>query len=264
MHIGTLFPSARTASGETKGGVVVIKMNTNGGPTMVKSTEGVPTVTATPAAASTSTSEDTTTTTDGTEGELRLKMNLTYTDRDKEGVQTRSSTFGLSSSDAPYYQNRGVRKAVLLTQYVNLVRSLLGGLPINTTTGIPTFDPRHPPAAAKQVSEPDDTEGSSTSSDIDPKESAAAAGLDGDRARWLPGGAVRLPVPLRATVSTFIAHFESEMKELGDLTLRKELAVLQKFIADPPTAGPVTAAGGGGGVAANGAAAPRQRPFMMM
>jgi len=99
MKIATLFPSAKEKDGQTKGGVVLIKMKK-------KSNTGE-----------------------------SLKLRITYEDWfgkkciDDQVVQ-------LKGEQANYYQDTGVRKAIVLTQFANLIRNYLAGIEIDSSAGI--------------------------------------------------------------------------------------------------------------------------------
>jgi len=99
MKIATLFPSAKEKDGQTKGGVVLMKLKK-------KSNDS-----------------------------SSLKLKITYEDwfgkkwNDEQEIQ-------LKSEVPNYYQDSGVRKGILLTQYANLVRNFLAGKEVDATTGI--------------------------------------------------------------------------------------------------------------------------------
>lgn len=86
MHVNTLFPSKTNESGEVKGGVVLLKLKKK---------------------------------TDAPSGEV--KLTVSYTDRNGtsyENYQTVEVTDG-----AERYDNTGIRKAIVLTRYVNTLKN---------------------------------------------------------------------------------------------------------------------------------------------
>ncbi len=89
MKVNTLFPS-KTEGGETKGGIILLKLNKTG-------------------------SEE-------SSGKLVLKVS--YEDRNgKKDSDEKVINFADKSVD--YYDNTGIRKAILLTRYVNLMKDWL-------------------------------------------------------------------------------------------------------------------------------------------
>ena len=84
MHINTLFPSAANSSGEVKGGIVVLKLK--------KIQDG----------------ED-------------VNLKVSYKDN-KEKEHSNEQNVKFKSENDDYYDNQGIRKAVVLARYVNLMK----------------------------------------------------------------------------------------------------------------------------------------------
>lgn len=87
MNVNTLFPSKTTSDGEVKGGVILLKLSKKEN--------------------SNSESSD-------------IVLNVSYKDRNGEEYQN-SQTVTFTSED-PYYDNTGIRKAIVLTRYANLIK----------------------------------------------------------------------------------------------------------------------------------------------
>lgn len=86
MNVNTLFPSKTTNEGEVKGGVILLKLNKKN---------------------------------DNGSGEL--KLNVSYKDR-KGQEFTNSQVVGFDNNEE-YYDNTGIRKAIVLTRYVNVLKN---------------------------------------------------------------------------------------------------------------------------------------------
>lgn len=86
MHVNTLFPSKTTTNGEVKGGVVLLKLN--------KKSQ-------TPSGS--------------------LKLNVAYKDRTGKPYSN-SQTVELTQTEE-YYENTGIRKAIVLTRYANVLKN---------------------------------------------------------------------------------------------------------------------------------------------
>ncbi len=89
MYISTLFPS-KSEGGETKGGVVLIKLNPTG---------------------------------DVTESS-QISLNVSYENRSGQS-NTVSSNIDFDAEDGEFYQNDGIRKAVTLARYVDFLQNWL-------------------------------------------------------------------------------------------------------------------------------------------
>lgn len=87
MNINTLFPSKTTDSGEVKGGVVLLKLNKKN---------------------------------NSTSGDLTL--NVSYKNREGKAFSN-SQTVTFNTSSDEYYENNGIRKAILLVRYANLLKN---------------------------------------------------------------------------------------------------------------------------------------------
>lgn len=88
MNINTLFPSKTSEEGEVKGGVVLVKLNEN---------------------------------TENKNGKLELEVS--YKDRNgKEFKNTQTINFDKNKNEE-FYDNLGIRKAIVLTRYVNILKN---------------------------------------------------------------------------------------------------------------------------------------------
>ena len=86
MHINTLFPSARNSSGDVKGGIVVLKLK------RVKEAENPD-----------------------------ISLNISYKDNEEtEHSNSRKVEFKMNTAD--YYDNTGIRKAIVLARYTNVMK----------------------------------------------------------------------------------------------------------------------------------------------
>jgi len=161
MTVGTLFPSAKEREDATKGGVIVIKLLPS----------------------SSSPSETPV-----------LKIALSYETRDGE-KQAEEISIEMLDKEPDYYQDDGVRKALLLTHYVNLVKNYIGRVKISEETGI-----SNPPLTQPSI-------------------------------RISSGDVKQHYQPLFAK---FLRYFEREMEALGDETLAKEFKVIESLGAEKP------------------------------
>ena len=84
LHINTLFPSASNSSGEVKGGVILLKLN------KIK------------------------------DGENEFDLKVTYETR--EGKKEEDISKVRFEQTDEYYNNTGIRKAIVLARYVNLIK----------------------------------------------------------------------------------------------------------------------------------------------
>ena len=95
MKVNTLFPSSSNSSGEAKGGIILLKLK-------CISTCG------------TGLKEE-------IEGE-KLKLSVSY--KDRNGKQySNSQEVQFKNADSEYYDNTGIRKGIVLTRYVNLMKN---------------------------------------------------------------------------------------------------------------------------------------------
>lgn len=88
MNVNTLFPSKTTSDGEVKGGVVLLKLS--------KKNEN-----------SNDINED-------------ITLNVSY--KDREGKEYQNSQIVSFTNNQEYYDNTGIRKAILLTRYANTLK----------------------------------------------------------------------------------------------------------------------------------------------
>ncbi len=118
MKVNTLFPSSSNSSGENKGGVILVKLKSN-------------------FTCGTNLQEE-------MQNE-NIKLTVSYKDRDGEShSNSQNVKFGNSISEDEYYENTGIRKAILLTRYANLMKNWIlyerseedNRFLINTETGI--------------------------------------------------------------------------------------------------------------------------------
>lgn len=86
MHINTLFPSARNSSGDVKGGIVVLKLK------RVKEAENPD-----------------------------ISLNISYKDNE-ETEHSNSQKVEFKMNTADYYDNTGIRKAIVLARYTNVMK----------------------------------------------------------------------------------------------------------------------------------------------
>lgn len=87
MNINTLFPSKTTDTGEVKGGVVLLKLNKK-----------------------------------NNEDEGTLTLNVSYKDREGKTFNN-SQVVNFKTTSSEYYDNTGIRKAILLTRYANALKN---------------------------------------------------------------------------------------------------------------------------------------------
>lgn len=86
MYVNTLFPSKTTNNGEVKGGVILLKLNKKS-----ENTAG------------------------------KLKLDVTYKDRNGKEYSN-SQEVEIKSNGEDEYQNTGIRKAIVLTRYANVLK----------------------------------------------------------------------------------------------------------------------------------------------
>lgn len=97
IKVNTLFPSSSNSSGENKGGVILVKLKSN-------------------FTCGTNLQEE-------MQNE-NIKLTVSYKDRDGESCSNfQNVKFGNSISQDEYYENTGIRKAILLTRYANLMKN---------------------------------------------------------------------------------------------------------------------------------------------
>lgn len=175
VSVNTLFPS-RTTDGKTEGGVVLVKLERtdDGGDT------------------------------DGAQGDTDgdtapVTLRASYETRDGERHET-ERTVQFADHDAPYYETTGVRKAVALSRYADLVRNWM---------------------AYERAKAGDGS--------VD----APSEGIDHRTLGEWEQQSVDLQVtdPYPARFKAFREYFAAEADALGDEDLQQELAILDALIA---------------------------------
>jgi len=164
MKIGTLFPSSRK-NGETKGGVVVLKLKKKNNDVV----DG-----------------------DGDDDDDDVKLVVKYEDEDGNKYQQEEKIKLKKWNDEVYFENLGVRKAILLTHYVNFLKNYLQGVTLNEQSGI---------LAPKKT-----TSGVTHSARLD----------DNAKKIW----------------NHFVDYVQKEMEIIGDDNLRKDLSVLENILKE--------------------------------
>lgn len=164
LHVDTLFP-APTRNGSTKGGVVLVELERTGGPTNVT-------------------------------------VEATYENRSGVRQRTvRSVTF--ERSGPPHYDTSGVRKAIVLSRYADLMGNWVAYERGCLADGSPA-----PPGEG-----------------IEPHE-------DRDLGQWERQSAeLRVSDRYRPRLRRFLAYFRAEARALGDESLRREERVLERLLA---------------------------------
>lgn len=163
MHVNTLFPS-RTEDGETKGGVVLLRLSKTGG---------------------------------GDE----LRLVASYEDRDGESHET-VETVRFGDARPEHFENSGVRKAVLLSQYGDLLRSWVE----YERASLADEEPETP------------TDG------IGPHE-------ERELGRWERQSTdLQVSPPYGERIAAFADHFEAEREALGDEELEQELDLMETIL----------------------------------
>lgn len=186
MKINTLFPSS-TEDEQVKGGVILVKLK--------KSSQG--------------------------NGQIALKLHY----KDRQGKQFKVADKVDFGKDRPGFDNNGVRKAVLLTEYVSLIKNWLldAHKGCNDQLKRPIVLPLPRYGLVNPLTRPE--------MQLLPTWERKSCKLD-----ISPG--------YRNFFTLFSKHFKSEMQVIGDKTLEKELKVLMKLSdvateSAPPDTGPV-------------------------
>ena len=175
IHVNTLFPSARNDNDEVKGGIILLKLNKNN-------------------------------LTDN--GEVTLKVS--YRDSKNEYHQNEQNITFIEN-DKEFYDNTGIRKAIVLTRYVNILKDWI----------------LYERANKNKQYLIDDTSGileyNYTENDI--------YSVLGEHER----ASVNLTVSeeYKEILEEFKTHFESEIKEIKDNSLKQEIKVIDKLIDAP-------------------------------
>lgn len=167
MKVNTLFPS-KTEAGATKGGVILIQLAKK--------------------------SED-----------PHIKLAVSYEDREGK-TDSDTQEFDFTSNGIEYFENSGVRKAILLARYVNLMKDWIN-------------DERQ----AMYIEKPVTPVVSETSGIVVPE--LIELGPWEQQSVSLTVSSV-----YKSIFSEFLSHFQSEMSSIGDTTLEKEAAILEKLV----------------------------------
>lgn len=180
MKVNTLFPSSRNESGEAKGGVILLKLS----PAIVDFKEDP-----------------------GFEG---TQITVSYKDRDGKEHKNEQKV-SLKNTTEEYYDNTGIRKAIALTRYANLMKNWIlyergeedRTMLITVTTGIKDCEY----CTQEQVRV-----------------------LLGENER----SSVKLSVSKEYSEAfkKFKEYFEKEMKEIGDNEMKQEIDILNMLIKD--------------------------------
>ncbi len=165
LHVDTLFPS-RTSGGRTKGGVVLVKLERTG---------------------------------DADE----VTLTASYEDRNHEAFET-TETVTFQDRDPEHFDNSGIRKAVLLSRYSDLMKGWVQHERARLSETAP--DPEPPEEGIEPPEERDLGEWERQSTDLVVSEEYA------DR------------------IATFNDHFESEMNAIGDDNLSQEVALMETIL----------------------------------
>ena len=174
MRINTLFPSP-AEEGQVKGGVVLVKLKKTGS------------------------------------GNTPVRITLSYADRAGKKYRTTSIVdFSGTGPDRNFFANQGIRKAILLTEYVSLIKNWL----LDTRQGCDDTVRREPPAPrpGQLLMNPD----------LRPESKTIAT--------W-----ERTSCPLtvsegyRRFFTLFATHFQQEMAQVHDPALQRDLDVLYQL-----------------------------------
>lgn len=172
MYVNTLFPSASNENSEVKGGIILIRLKKN----------------------SNSSSD--------------MKLTVTYEDRSgKKYSSEESVVIPNELGNKEYYDNTGIRKGIVLTRYVNLLKNWL------------LFEKTE---NKKYVLEDDAGIVDFNYTDIEIKD------ILGDWERTSEKLTVRKEY--KEHFKTFKKYFENEIKQIKDDALKQEIEVLEKLI----------------------------------
>lgn len=178
MKVNTLFPSKKE-EGKTKGGLVILKLK--------KLTD-----------------------------DARMKLKVSYENRLGE-KDSSEETVELKNNNAEFFENKGIRKGILLSRYADLMKSWIK-------------DERKSYSEKQPVTKPLVTYETGI---IVPEES-----IEPQLGRW-----ERQSIPLQVSEHykdlflEFKSYFENERNVIGDDTLNKEIAVLNKLSSYNPQTG---------------------------
>jgi Ca-activated chloride channel family protein len=192
MRINTLFPSAKDEQGQTKGGIVLLRL----------------------------VRKDSSSAADET-----LKLRVSYEDRcgipdfSELSVQPCLPARSNGSSDS-FFENKGVRKAVLLARYASVLQQWLldERQPKPRSKGVCAFGPKASDPPLKRWRQ-----------GIFTNLAAHTAKMPSDCE--LPSAALKVSPQYKAVFETLLQHLSSEMRSLEDDSLEQECTLLQKLIA---------------------------------
>ena len=200
MKINTLFPSETNEEG-TKGGIVILKLRKLAGESQEKEGSGT-----------------------------ALTLSVSYEDRlGKVQQSTETVTFGTMAPE--YFDNTGMRKAILLSRYANLlcnwIRDERTGLMTNKSVDSLMSYEHNSPCIPLQLS---DKNSSSGTYRCIPPTSPVPLSVPVDLGQW-ERQSVNLQVSqsYKQLFTQFKTYFESEMAAVGDATLSQEVDVLKKL-----------------------------------
>jgi len=192
MRVNTLFPSAKDEQGQTKGGVVLLRL--------VRKKSSVA-------------------------ADETLKLRVSYEDRcgipdfSELSVQPCLPGRSIGSSDS-FFENKGVRKAVLLARYASVLKQWL-------------IDERQPKPQSKVVCafEPkaSDPPLERWRQGVFTNLAARTAKMPSDCEQ--PSAALKVSPQYKAVFEALLQHLSSEMRSLEDDSLEQECTLLQKLIA---------------------------------
>jgi Ca-activated chloride channel family protein len=169
MKVNTLFPSS-TEEGQTKGGVVLLKLKKT-----------------------------------SPEGSLKLKVS--YEDRQGKAYSSQKQVV-FEQQEPEFFQNTGIRKAVVLTRYADLVKNWIIDERESLSNDQPIIQPRVDEETGIIVPEPP---------------------LLGEWERQ--SSPLKVSEHYQGLFQEFKKHFEKEMNELGDDAMQQEADILDKLSA---------------------------------
>jgi Ca-activated chloride channel family protein len=188
MRVNTLFPSAKDERGQTKGGVVLLRL--------LKKSSAVA-------------------------GDTSLKLRVSYEDRrgipDFSEISVQPCHPDASTGNfSPFFENNGVRKAVLLARYASVLKqwiigerqAQLGAKDACSDTPLA----RHPPL---------------TRQGIFSHASKQALAADCEQAH----ATLKVSVEYKTVFERMLQHLCSEMQSIGDNSLEQECTLLKKLIS---------------------------------
>lgn len=188
MRVNTLFPSAKDDQGQTKGGVVLLRLLKKSG---------------------------------AVAGDTSLKLRVSYEDRrgipDFSEISVQPCHRDASTGNFnPFFENNGVRKAVLLARYASVLKQWI-------------TDERQAQLAAKDACSdaPRARHPPLTRQGIFSNASKQALAADCEQAHV----ALKVSVEYKAVFEKMLQHLLSEMQSIGDDSLEQECTLLKKLIS---------------------------------